>query len=308
MAEAAKSQDGGGGAAAGKPTRGVFFDRDNTLIVADGYLGDPEQVRLMPGAAEAVARARRLGLAVVVVSNQSGVGRGLFTEDAVHAVNRRMDELLVAEDGDALIDVHYFCPYHPAAALPQYRMDSDLRKPKPGMILEGMRELGLSGGFCIGDAPRDMAAGRAAKLTTILFTPPGVTPSPAAAQELDVEPDYRTRSLQDAMDIIERLTTARPTPQSSTSGKGPGGGDGGVDLSRVEKQLEQIVVELKKQGHGDGDFSVARLMAGIVQVMAIAVLLMTYLNVAAVNPVLMLLFAIFLQAMVTSLVLMGRKG
>src|SRR4051794_9501991 len=70
----------------------VFFDRDNTLIVSDGYLGDPDRVVLIDGAAEAVARVRGLGFAAVVFSNQSGVARGLFGEDAVYAVNHRLDE------------------------------------------------------------------------------------------------------------------------------------------------------------------------------------------------------------------------
>jgi len=300
-----------GRSGAGKPVMGVFFDRDNTLIVADGYVGDPEKVALMPGAASAVARARRMGLAVVVVSNQSGVGRGLFTEDAVHAVNRRMDELLAGEDADALIDVHYFCPYHPAAKLPEYRMDSELRKPKPGMILEGMRDLELRGGYCIGDAPRDVAAGHAAGLTTILFSPPDVPASPAAEQALDVRPDYQTTSLKDAMDIIERLTSPRPEPRTPTTPPAtPAAGATpapGVDLAKVERQLEQILLELKRQHVDVSDFSVSRLMAGILQVVALAVLLMTYLGMGGVNPLLMLVFAVFLQAMVSSLLLMGRS-
>ncbi|MCS7033312.1 MAG: HAD-IIIA family hydrolase, partial [Phycisphaerae bacterium] len=69
----------------------VFFDRDNTLIIAQDYVGDPSKVRLVPGAASAVARARRLGYATVVVSNQSGVARGLFDEATVRAVNQRLD-------------------------------------------------------------------------------------------------------------------------------------------------------------------------------------------------------------------------
>src|SRR5439155_1474051 len=78
--------------------RAVFFDRDNTLIVGNEYLGDPAKVVLMPGAADAVARARALGFATVIVSNQSGVARGMFGEEAVHAVNRRGDELVTAPE------------------------------------------------------------------------------------------------------------------------------------------------------------------------------------------------------------------
>ncbi len=74
----------------------VFFDRDNTLIVSDGYLGNPAEVKLIEGAADAVARARKMGFAAVTISNQSGVARGMFTEDAVRSVNRRMDDLLRA--------------------------------------------------------------------------------------------------------------------------------------------------------------------------------------------------------------------
>src|SRR5688572_33495600 len=112
----------------------VFFDRDNTLIASDGYLGDPDKVALMEGAASAVARARELGFATVIVSNQSGVARGIFDEDAVHAVNARLDELLAAANPHAVIDRHEFCPFHPEATVERYRQDSDLRKPGCGMI------------------------------------------------------------------------------------------------------------------------------------------------------------------------------
>src|SRR5438309_7008255 len=82
----------------------VFFDRDNTLIASDGYLGDPSKVTIIEGAADAIARLRALGFRIIVVSNQSGVARGMFTEDAVRAVNERMNELLLADNPRALID------------------------------------------------------------------------------------------------------------------------------------------------------------------------------------------------------------
>src|SRR3954447_23162955 len=110
----------------------IFFDRDNTLIRCDDYLGDPQKVVLVDGAADAVARARRLGFATVIFSNQSGVARGYFDESAVHAVNARLDELLAEHDPQAVIDRHEFCPYLPDAAVEKYRQDSPLRKPSPG--------------------------------------------------------------------------------------------------------------------------------------------------------------------------------
>src|SRR3954453_13627810 len=140
----------------------VFFDRDNTLIASEGYLGDPAKVTLLPGAADAIARVRRLGYAVVVFSNQSGVARGMFSEEDVQAVNARMAELLLADNGNAVIDRHEFCPFHPKGTVDISPPDSARRKPKPGMILSaaGKLALDLSRSWVIGDAARDIEAGK----------------------------------------------------------------------------------------------------------------------------------------------------
>ena len=189
----------------------VFFDRDNTLIVNDGYLGDPAGVVLMPGAAAAVAAARRAGFAVVVVSNQSGVARGLFDEAAVQAVDRRMADLLLDDNPAAMVDLQLYCPFHPAAPLPAYRQDSPLRKPKPGMLLLAAERLSLDlpRSWMVGDAPRDVAAGRAAGCRTILFRPPGVAASPAAAEAGAAGDDAIVSRLVDAIDFIVRLESLR---------------------------------------------------------------------------------------------------
>ncbi len=186
--------------------RAVFFDRDNTLIINDGYLGDPAGVVLMPGAGAAVARAKRMGFAAVTVSNQSGVARGLFDEDTVRAVDRRMNELLTADDPDAVIDLHLFCPFHPHAKLENYRRDSDLRKPAPGMLLLAARQLGLdlTKSWLIGDALRDIEAGRAAGCRTILFDPPGIAASPEAARNGRSAAGFETTELLTAVQYIQR--------------------------------------------------------------------------------------------------------
>src|SRR5688572_5808918 len=183
----------------------VFFDRDNTLIACDGYLGDPSKVALVEGAPEAVARARALGYATVVVSNQSGVARGMYDEAAVHAVNARMDELLEEQNPAAVIDRHEFCPYHPEGTVSQYRVDSDMRKPKPGMILCAADKLALdlSRSWLIGDTPRDIEAGKAAGCRTILFQSPDLAASPAAAEASNAQPDATVTSLKEAVDFIE---------------------------------------------------------------------------------------------------------
>ena len=175
----------------------VFFDRDNTLIVSDGYLGDPTKVVLIDGAADAVARARRLGYATVIFSNQSGVARGLFGEDDVRAVNARLDELLQERLADAVVDRHEFCPYHPQAQVEEYRRESDLRKPNPGMIYAASQALALdlSRSWVIGDAPRDIEAGAAAGCRTILFRDPKV-PETKRSLKCFTAADYVFRNSQ----------------------------------------------------------------------------------------------------------------
>jgi D-glycero-D-manno-heptose 1,7-bisphosphate phosphatase len=184
----------------------IFFDRDNTLIVSDGYLSDPNKVVLVEGAAEAVAKARQLGYQVVVFSNQSGVAKGMFGEEAVWAVNTRLNELLKAAKSTATIALHEYCPYHPEAKVEKYKLDSPLRKPKPGMILAAADKLKLDLGrsWVIGDAPRDIEAGRAAGCRTILYKNSALAPSPAALEPSKVEPDFVASSLAEAMEIVGR--------------------------------------------------------------------------------------------------------
>ena len=184
----------------------VFFDRDNTLIASDGYLGDPAKVALIPGAADAIARVRALGYAVVVFSNQSGVARGMFTEEDVQAVNARMAELLLAENGAAVIDRHEFCPFHPAGTVDVYARESDRRKPKPGMIHAAASKLALDlpRSWVVGDAGRDVEAGKAAGCRAVLFTDPSLPKSPAAEAPPRVPPDYVAGTLAEAVAFIER--------------------------------------------------------------------------------------------------------
>jgi D-glycero-D-manno-heptose 1,7-bisphosphate phosphatase len=189
----------------------VFFDRDNTLIVSDGYLGDPSKVALVEGAPEIVARMRSLGYAVVVFSNQSGVARGMFTEDDVHRVNNRLDELLLDHNPGAIIDRHEFCPFHPEGTVSEYAVDSDLRKPKPGMIFEAANRLALdlSRSWVIGDAPRDIEAGRAAGCRTIWYKDSRLPPSSAARELMLTVPDAVVSSLREATDVIAREALVR---------------------------------------------------------------------------------------------------
>jgi histidinol-phosphate phosphatase family protein len=197
----------------------VFFDRDNTLIASDGYLGDPSQVQLIPGAADAIARARALGYAVAVISNQSGVARGMFSEEDVQAVNQRMDAMLRAENAQAIVDRHEFCPFHPDGTIDVYARDSDRRKPKPGMLLSAARalELDLERSWVIGDAPRDVEAGHAAGCRAILFTDPSLARSPAADAAPATTPDFTAATLAEAIAHIEANPEPPPRPEPAVA-------------------------------------------------------------------------------------------
>jgi len=223
----------------------VFFDRDNTLIASDGYLGDPAKVSLIPGAADAIARVRSLGYAVVVFSNQSGVARGMFSEEDVQAVNARMAELLLAENGNAVIDRHEFCPFHPKGTVDVYARESDRRKPKPGMILSAANQLALDlpRSWVVGDAARDIEAGKAAGCRAILFTDPSLPKSPAANASFRVPPDQRTDTLRAAIDFIEQnpdpdlSITPEPAPESEQTAAGEPAGDAPASASAVEAPI-----------------------------------------------------------------------
>jgi D-glycero-D-manno-heptose 1,7-bisphosphate phosphatase len=135
--------------APGRPA--VFLDRDGTLIVDRHYLDDPDGVTLLPGAAAAVARLNRAGIAAVLVTNQSGIGRGRFTEERYRAVHARLVELLAAEG--ARLDGEYHSPLAPGDPDPE-----GVRKPRPGMYLRAAAEGGydLARSFYVGDRLRDV--------------------------------------------------------------------------------------------------------------------------------------------------------
>ena len=180
--------DGNGGRPA------LFLDRDGTLNVDHGYVDRPERVDLVPGAAQAVAAARGMGMMVIVVSNQSGVGRGYFGAAAMHRVNDTVRARLQAADAGATLDGLYSCPHAPARA---GEAGCDCRKPAPGMILRAAREHGidLTRSWTVGDKPSDVAAGRAAGTRTILISPDG---DPDGA-------DFGARDLAEAVDRIRKV-------------------------------------------------------------------------------------------------------
>jgi histidinol-phosphate phosphatase family protein len=161
----------------------LFLDRDGVLNRDDsGYTHRIDDLRLMPGAGRAVARARALGFATVVVSNQAGIGRGLYDVAAMQAFHHALNEALRRDGG--WVDAFYHCPFHPEAVLPEFRAANHPdRKPNPGMLLRAARDMGinLAASVLIGDRDTDLAAAAGAGCAGVLYAGGDLEPVVQAA-------------------------------------------------------------------------------------------------------------------------------
>jgi D-glycero-D-manno-heptose 1,7-bisphosphate phosphatase len=184
----------------GAPRRAVFLDRDGTVIHDRHYLGDPAGVELLPTAGAAIARLNAAGVPVILITNQSGIGRGLFTEAQFEAVQARIAELL-AEQG-ARLDAVYHCPHGPDLDPP-----CACRKPKPGLFLQAARDFGVDPDRCfyVGDRGRDLAAVLHLGGTPILVRAGAAADAPREA----LPPTTRT---VDTLDQAVRLVLAEAGP------------------------------------------------------------------------------------------------
>lgn len=155
--------------------RAVFLDKDGTLVEDVPYNVDPALIRLLPGAGEALRALQAAEFALVVVTNQSGVARGLFPESALGGVEARLRELL-AREGVTLAGF-LACPHHPDGSVPEYARECGCRKPGPGLLRRAAEELNLdlSASWMVGDILNDVEAGQRAGCRTVLLDTGGET-------------------------------------------------------------------------------------------------------------------------------------
>jgi D-glycero-D-manno-heptose 1,7-bisphosphate phosphatase len=183
----------------------VFLDRDGTINEEAGYLDRIEKLRLLPGAAGAIRRINESGMKVVVVTNQSGIARGLFDEAFVARVHARLREILLSEG--ALIDAFYFCPHHPTEGRGAYLKTCDCRKPAPGMLLLAADELRIdpNRSYMVGDTLKDIEAGAGAGARGVLVRTGYGEESAASLARPETREDALFRPVHIAADLREAV-------------------------------------------------------------------------------------------------------
>ncbi len=198
--------------------KAIFLDRDETLIKDPGYISSPDQVELLDGVPEALIKLRDLGYKLIVVSNQSGVARGIVTEKVLGQIHDHLKQLLAEKD--AHLDRIYFCPYHPDGVVRKYRKESNNRKPNPGMLLTAAKDMDidLEQSWCIGNSPRDVEAGKRAGCKTILIDSPSHQKQPESrTSKSDIKPDYKGVNLREAVNIIKKHLRSSTKTQVQTN-------------------------------------------------------------------------------------------
>ena len=185
------------------PRPALFLDRDGVINEETGYLHRFQDVRFVPGAADLIRAANARGMPVIVITNQAGIGRGLYTEAQFHTLMAAMRDALRQQD--AHLHAVYFSPFHPEHGLGDYRRDTECRKPKPGMLLQAAQEHGLdlARSVLVGDRCSDIQAGAAAGVPhrfLVLGTEPAPCAGPASIPTATLEP------------IVQWLTQVYPQP------------------------------------------------------------------------------------------------
>jgi len=178
--------------------RAVFLDRDGVIVEQKEYLNQAEDLILIPGAGEAIARLNTASIPVIVVTNQAGIAKGHLTLSDLEEIHARLRRELSA--CKAHLDAIYYCPHHPQATVTEYLKDCPCRKPGTGMLARARDEHGIDPAlsYLVGDSTSDILAGKRAGCRTILVA----TGFGGSDERYEVEPDLRVADLPEAVERI----------------------------------------------------------------------------------------------------------
>lgn len=149
--------------------KAIFLDRDGVINVDHGYVGKIQDFEFLPGVIDSLAYLKRSGFLLVLVTNQSGIARGFYTEQDFHTLTAHMQNVL--QEHDASFDGVYFCPHHPQAQIEAYRQNCSCRKPLPGMFIQAQQELNIdmANSWMVGDHASDLKAAQAANISNLVL-------------------------------------------------------------------------------------------------------------------------------------------
>ncbi|MHB1687795.1 MAG: D-glycero-alpha-D-manno-heptose-1,7-bisphosphate 7-phosphatase [Ignavibacteriaceae bacterium] len=184
------------------PNAAIFLDRDGTLNEDPGYLGDPNQVKLFPGTGEALSiLKKKFNLKLIVISNQSGIARGILTKELVEAVNAKINELLAVND--VSIDAFYYCPTHPDFSSKE---ECTCRKPSPELVFKAANDfdIDLSKSYFVGDTVSDVQCGINAGTKTILVKTGYGTESFSILKKQNIFPTFVAENIKDVSTFIQK--------------------------------------------------------------------------------------------------------
>lgn len=260
--------------------KAIFLDRDNTLIEDPGYINNPDQVKLIDGVPEALIEFKAMGYKLVVVSNQSAVARGLVTEEVLDKIHKKLKKLLT--QNKASLDKIYYCPYHVDGVIKKYSKESDWRKPNHGMLIAASNDMDidLTRSWMIGNSDSDIEAGLKAGCITILLDKPS---HDKLSEPSHVKPHYKAVNMKEAVNIVKKHLRSNGQSQVDKTQSADNASLQTIQSNQnttsgtTEQLLVDILEQLRRNQRSElfQEFSIMRLMAGIIQVTVLFCLLIS---------------------------------
>lgn len=187
----------------------VFLDRDGTINVDTGYVHEVDDFQFIENAIEAMQAIKQMGYALIIVTNQAGIARGMYTEDQFMHLTEWMDWSLADRGVD--LDGIYYCPHHPEGTVEAFRQECNCRKPAPGMLLDAQKylKIDMSNSYMVGDKLDDMLAGRAAEVGTTVLVRTGKP----VTEEAEAAADIVINSIADLPALLKSVQKSAKSPK-----------------------------------------------------------------------------------------------